>query len=50
MTMRNTIEPMFQAGVSAENARHGRKDGSDEAISLELMLVRFEAGIRRGER
>ena len=28
---------MFQAGVSAENARHGRKDGSDEAISLELM-------------
>jgi acetylornithine deacetylase/succinyl-diaminopimelate desuccinylase-like protein len=35
--MRNTIEPMFQAGVSAENARHGRKDGSDEAISLELI-------------
>lgn len=35
--MRTTIEPMFQAGVSAENARHGRKDGSDEAISLELM-------------
>ena len=35
--MRKTIEPMFQAGVSAENARHGRKDGSDEAISLELM-------------
>jgi len=35
--IRNTIEPMFQAGVSAENARHGRKDGSDEAISLELM-------------
>ncbi len=35
--IRNTIEPMFQAGVSAENARHGRKDGSDEAISLELL-------------
>jgi hypothetical protein len=35
--MRNTIEPMFQAGVSAENARHGRKDGSSEAISLELI-------------
>ena len=35
--IRNTIEPMFQAGVSAENATHGRKDGSDEAISLELL-------------
>jgi acetylornithine deacetylase/succinyl-diaminopimelate desuccinylase-like protein len=35
--IRNTIEPMFQAGVSAENARHGRKDGSTEAISLELI-------------
>ncbi|MEZ5294090.1 MAG: hypothetical protein R2745_23615 [Vicinamibacterales bacterium] len=35
--MRKTIEPMFQAGVSAENARHGRKDGSDEGITLELM-------------
>ena len=35
--IRNTIEPMFQAGVSAENARHGRKDGGDEAISLELI-------------
>src|SRR5688572_26872583 len=35
--MRHTIEPMFQAGVSAENARHGRKDGSDEGIGLELM-------------
>jgi acetylornithine deacetylase/succinyl-diaminopimelate desuccinylase-like protein len=35
--MRRTIEPMFQAGVSAENARHGRKDGSAEAISLELL-------------
>ncbi len=35
--IRNTIEPTFQAGVSAENARHGRRDGSDEAISLELM-------------
>jgi acetylornithine deacetylase/succinyl-diaminopimelate desuccinylase-like protein len=33
--IRNTIEPMFQAGVTAENARHGRKDGSTEAISLE---------------
>ncbi len=35
--MRKTIEPMFQAGVSAENARYGRKDGSDEGIGLELM-------------
>lgn len=35
--IRNNIEPMFQAGVSAENARLGRKDGSDEAISLELL-------------
>ena len=35
--IRKTIEPMFQAGVTAENARHGRKDGGDEAISLELL-------------
>ncbi len=35
--IRKNIEPMFQAGVTAENARHGRKDGSNEAISLELM-------------
>jgi acetylornithine deacetylase/succinyl-diaminopimelate desuccinylase-like protein len=35
--MRRTIEPMFQAGASAENARHGRKDGNDEGITLELM-------------
>lgn len=35
--IRNLIEPDFQAGVSAENARHGRRDGSGEAISLELM-------------
>ena len=35
--IRKTIEPMFQAGVTAENARHGRKDGSDEAIKLELL-------------
>lgn len=35
--MRNTIEPMFQAGASAENARYGRKDGSPEGITLELM-------------
>jgi hypothetical protein len=35
--MRTTIEPMFQAGASAENARHGRKDGNDEGITLELM-------------
>ena len=35
--MRTTIEPMFQAGASAENARHGRKDGNDEGISLELL-------------
>ncbi len=35
--MRKTIEPMFQAGASAENARHGRKDGSAEGITLEQM-------------
>jgi acetylornithine deacetylase/succinyl-diaminopimelate desuccinylase-like protein len=35
--IRNSIEPMFQAGATAENARHRRKDGSDEAISLELI-------------
>lgn len=35
--IRKTIEPMFQAGVTAENVRHGRKDGSNEAISLELV-------------
>jgi len=35
--IRNAIEPTFQAGVSAENARHGLKDGSDEGISVELM-------------
>ena len=35
--MRQTIEPMFQAGASAENARYGRKDDSPEGITLELM-------------
>jgi acetylornithine deacetylase/succinyl-diaminopimelate desuccinylase-like protein len=35
--MRKTIEPMFQAGATAENARYGRKDGSPEGITLELM-------------
>jgi len=35
--MRQTIEPMFQAGASAENARYGRKDGTAEGITLELM-------------
>ena len=35
--IRKAIEPTFQAGVSAENARFGRKDGSSEAISLELV-------------
>jgi acetylornithine deacetylase/succinyl-diaminopimelate desuccinylase-like protein len=35
--MRKIIEPTFQAGVSAENARYGRKDGSDEGISVELV-------------
>ena len=34
--MRHTIEPMFQAGASAENARHGRKN-NEEGITLELM-------------
>jgi hypothetical protein len=34
--MRKLIEPMFQAGASAENARFGRKDGP-EGITLELM-------------
>jgi acetylornithine deacetylase/succinyl-diaminopimelate desuccinylase-like protein len=35
--MRKTIEPMFQAGATAENARYGRKDGGPEGITLELM-------------
>jgi len=35
--IRQTIEPMFQAGASAENARYGRKDGGPEGITLELM-------------
>ena len=35
--MRTTIEPMFQAGASAENARYRRKDGTAEAVTLELM-------------
>ena len=35
--IRGAIEPAFQAGASAENARHGRKDGSAEGITLELM-------------
>lgn len=34
--IRAVIEPMFQAGVSAENARYGRADGSAEAVSLQL--------------
>ena len=35
--VRNTIEPMFQAGATAENARYGRTDGGPEGITLELM-------------
>lgn len=35
--IRQTIEPMFQAGASAENARYGRKDGTAEGVTLELM-------------
>ena len=35
--IRQTIEPMFQAGASAENARYGRKDGGPEGITLQLM-------------
>ncbi len=35
--IRKNIEPMFQAGASAENARYGRKDGGPEGITLELM-------------
>ena len=35
--IRQTIEPMFQAGATAENARYGRKDGSPEGITVELM-------------
>src|SRR5688572_10936154 len=45
--IRNTIEPMFQAGVTAENARHGRKDGSDEAISLELLWYGLRPALDR---
>ena len=35
--IRDVIQPMFQAGVTAENARYGRADGSPEAIGLELV-------------
>lgn len=35
--IRQTIEPMFQTGATAENARYGRKDGTAEGITLELM-------------
>ena len=35
--IRQTIEPLFQAGASAENARYGRKDGGPEGITLQLM-------------
>ena len=35
--IRKNIEPLFQAGASAENARYGRKDGGPEGITLELM-------------
>jgi acetylornithine deacetylase/succinyl-diaminopimelate desuccinylase-like protein len=34
--MRHTIEPMFQAGAAAENAKHGRKN-DDEGVTLELV-------------
>ncbi len=34
--IRGVIEPMFQAGVSAENARYGRADGSAEAVTMQL--------------
>jgi acetylornithine deacetylase/succinyl-diaminopimelate desuccinylase-like protein len=35
--IRDVIQPMFQAGVTAENARYSRVDGSPEAISMELV-------------
>ncbi|CAN5133466.1 hypothetical protein BH11PSE9_BH11PSE9_02390 [soil metagenome] len=35
--IRDVIQPMFQAGVTAENARYGRANGSAEAISMELV-------------
>ncbi|MDB5999523.1 MAG: peptidase, partial [Rhizobacter sp.] len=35
--IRDVIQPMFQAGVTAENARYGRADGSAQAISMELV-------------
>ena len=35
--IRHTIEPMFQAGATAENKRYGRNDNSPEGITLELM-------------
>ena len=34
--IRSVIEPMFQAGVTAENARYGRANGSAEAVTLQL--------------
>lgn len=35
--IRDVIQPMFQAGVTAENARYGRADGSAQAVSMELV-------------
>ena len=35
--IRDVIRPMFQAGLTAENARYGRADGTPEAVSMELV-------------
>ncbi len=35
--IRGVIEPMFKAGMTAENARYGKTDGSADAVSLELV-------------
>ena len=35
--IRDVIRPMFQAGVSAENARRGVADGSAQAVTMDLV-------------
>ncbi|MFT3719410.1 peptidase M20 [Pseudorhodoferax sp.] len=35
--IRAVIEPLFQAGVSEENARYGLADGSAQAVTMELV-------------
>ena len=35
--IRDVIRPMFQAGLSAENARHGVADNSAQAVTMDLV-------------